>query len=76
MVRPAHPKEAALISELAIRSKAHWGYSAREMQVFETELTLRPDEIEAKNAHVLELDGSIVGFYTLVDSSPGVAELE
>lgn len=39
-VRPARAAEAASLSALAIRSKAHWGYTEAQMKVFRDELTL------------------------------------
>ena len=76
MIRPALPEEAALISALAIRSKAYWGYSPDEMQVFREELTLQPRDVEERSAHVLEEQRAIVGFYTLLPRSRAVVELE
>lgn len=31
VIRPARPEEAARLSEIACRAKAHWGYSAEQM---------------------------------------------
>jgi GNAT superfamily N-acetyltransferase len=75
-IRPALPEEAGVISGVALRSKAHWGYSVGQMAVFGPELTLSPGEIEARRVHVFEEDGRIVGFFTLVARDEGVGELE
>jgi len=75
-IRPAVPEEAEWISALALRSKAHWGYSPEQMSVFSRELTLSPTDIAARRAHVLEENGRIVGFYTLATRAEGDAELE
>jgi len=76
-LRPALPREAERISALAIRSKAHWGYSPEQMQVFSGELTLRPDELVPRNTHVLMEGDALLGFYTLVDDeSDNGPELE
>jgi GNAT superfamily N-acetyltransferase len=74
-IRPANP-EADAISALAIRSKGHWDYTPEQMAVFRTELTLAPDDVVTHRAHVLEEDGRILAFYTLVDAGPHTAELE
>ena len=39
-LRAAKPQDAALLSSLAIRAKAHWAYSADFMASVEAELTL------------------------------------
>lgn len=75
-IRPAAASEAALISSLAIRSKAHWGYGEDRMRVFRDELTLTPDEVVAGDAHVAEVEGVVRGFYTLTRIAAETVELE
>jgi GNAT superfamily N-acetyltransferase len=76
-VRPARAAEAEALSALAISSKAHWGYSAEQMAVFERELTLTGADLAGADAHVLEdPDRGPVGFYTLIPSGPAVLEIQ
>jgi ribosomal protein S18 acetylase RimI-like enzyme len=62
-IRRARPDEAALISDLALRSKAHWGYAAAFIEACRDDLTLTRDEIAATPVFVLESDGRVLGFY-------------
>lgn len=64
-LRPARPGEAALLSELALRSKAHWGYDEAFLDRCRPVLTLRPDEVAARHTVVAEAGGEILGFYTI-----------
>ncbi|HEY0681476.1 MAG TPA: GNAT family N-acetyltransferase [Steroidobacter sp.] len=66
-VRPARPDEARLLSDLALRSKAHWGYSAEFLAAVRNELSYRVEQIESADMSftVLEVDGAPVGFYAL-----------
>ena len=64
-IRPAVPDDADAISALALRSKAHWGYSEAEMAAFAPELALSGAAVLELRAHVAEERGHIVGFYTL-----------
>jgi GNAT superfamily N-acetyltransferase len=75
LVRPARAKEAALLSALAIASKAYWGYSAEQMAVFEGELTLTRADL-AGEAHVLDPGRGPVGFYILVSAGPATLEIQ
>jgi GNAT superfamily N-acetyltransferase len=75
-IRPARPDEAPAISALALRSKGHWPYTPEQMAVFARELTLSPADVAARLTHVLETDGQLAGFYTLLPRPPGEAELE
>ncbi|MGW2547713.1 GNAT family N-acetyltransferase [Kitasatospora sp. NPDC001574] len=69
-IRPARPDEAALLSALALRSKAHWGYDAEFMAACRVDLTLDPERIEADRTAVAEADGRVLGFVTLVGAPP------
>jgi GNAT superfamily N-acetyltransferase len=63
--RRARPEEAGLLSVLARRSKAHWGYDPQFLEACRAELTLSPDFIAGGEVWVLEADSRILGFYSL-----------
>lgn len=77
-VRAAVHSEATAISSLAMRSKAHWGYSDEFMQACREELTYSKSEIESEHYEffVCEAECRIVGFYALKLTGAGDAELE
>lgn len=77
-IRPARTDEAELLSDLARRSKAHWGYTQDQMAIFAGELTLTRAELSRVDAYVLETDAGVEGFYTLrpADRYDATAELE
>ena len=64
-IRRALPDEASLLSDLALRSKAHWGYTPEFLEACREELTLSPDYIAASPVFVLEEGKRPVGFYGL-----------
>lgn len=70
LVRAALADEAAILSELAIRSKAYWGYDKAFMDACRDELTLSPEEITARRVKVAEQTGRVVGFATLEGNPP------
>jgi GNAT superfamily N-acetyltransferase len=65
-IRRAAVVEAASLSELAMRSKALWGYDARFMAMCRDELTVQPAAIESGEVWVAESDGMVVGLLELV----------
>jgi GNAT superfamily N-acetyltransferase len=73
-LRSARPGEAALLSELALRSKGYWGYDQAFLDSCRAELTIRPDEVSGRCIVVAEAAGQILGFYS-VDGHPPVGEL-
>ena len=69
-LRPAASGEAPALSDLALRSKGHWGYDAAFLAACRDELTLRDDELSARRTLVAEVDGRIAGFGTLEGVPP------
>ena len=74
-IRDARPNEASVLSTLAYRSKAHWGYDRAFMESARDELALSPGAIEAHAVFVAEAEGSAVGFVSLDALSPSAVEL-
>ncbi|MFI9152541.1 GNAT family N-acetyltransferase [Streptomyces sp. NPDC053367] len=69
-IRPARDEEARFLSDLALRSKAHWGYDAAFLASCREELTLKAAELASRRTAVAERDGSIVGFTTFEGEPP------
>lgn len=64
-IRPARPEEAKRLSDLAFRSKAHWGYDEGFMAKCRDPLKVSPENIAEGRVFVLEDGGRIRGFYEL-----------
>jgi GNAT superfamily N-acetyltransferase len=54
-----------LLSDLALRSKSHWGYSQEFLEACRAELTLSEGYIASSPVFVLEEGERVVGFYSL-----------
>lgn len=70
LIRPARATEAGILTELALRSKAHWGYDAQFLEACRDELTVAANEVTRRRALVADQDGHIVGFTTLQGEPP------
>lgn len=75
-IRPAQPDEAALLTELALRSKAIWGYDAEFMESARHVLAVTPEKIAGSPFYVLDDGERIAGFYDLRDLGGGLVELD
>lgn len=66
-VRPAAAGEAPFLSDLASRSKAHWGYAPGFIEACRGELTYSAEQILDPQHFfaVAEVAGELVGFYAL-----------
>jgi len=76
-IRAANAEDARHLTELAISSKAYWGYDADFMAACRKELTVTAEALLASLSGVFENAGDVAGFYLLSGSANrDVAELE
>lgn len=72
-VRAAQVSDCQTLSELAVRSKAWWGYSESFLKVCEQELTVKPASIG--HVFVVDVGGVPAGFHATELESERTAEL-
>ncbi|WP_459166093.1 hypothetical protein [Bounagaea algeriensis] len=58
------------MTELAIRSKGYWGYDQAFLEACRDELTLHPEELEARRGVIADSGGEPVGFHSLEGQPP------
>lgn len=66
----AEPEEAGALSELAMASKAHWGYPAHWMEMWRLSLTVEPETIRSEEVFVVRGPDGPQGFYALIGRPP------
>jgi ribosomal protein S18 acetylase RimI-like enzyme len=74
VLRDAPAEDAAALSALAQRSKAHWGYDEEFLRRARPELTVTAEDVEQFVVRVAERDGALLGF-SAVDLDGTPAEL-
>lgn len=78
MIRPAQAIDAAALTDLAIRSKAVWGYTSEFMDSCRAEMAVQPASINTAHSQhwLIEHQGAIAGFYVLECLDGGEGELD
>ena len=69
-LRAARPEEARLLSELAQRSKASWGYDDAFLDAVREQLTFTAEDFDTGHIFVLVVDGVVTGLYRLGGEPP------
>lgn len=69
-IRRARLGEAGSLSELALRSKAHWGYSAEFLDMVRELLTFTERDLVDDLVYVLEQGREPVGVYRVIGNQP------
>ena len=72
----ATPDDAATLSDIAWRSKQHWGYSPEQMAGWREALTISEDMIRQHDVYLLHVDDKPMGMYMLWQKAEGHLELE
>ena len=72
-IRAAAPAESRFLSDLAMRSKAHWGYSRDFLEACRGPLTVTEAFVRECAVFVLEHERRIAGFYGLLKQGQDVA---
>ena len=65
MIVSAKPSDANVLTEIALESKAYWGYTAKEIENWREDLTILPETFESWRGSKFILDEEIAGFYLL-----------
>ena len=66
-IRPAQPRDAATLTQIALAAKAYWGYPRRWMDLWKPQLTFSPEYFGVHESWVAEIDRAPIGFYTLLE---------
>jgi N-acetylglutamate synthase-like GNAT family acetyltransferase len=67
-IRAANANDAPILSELSVRSKAHWGYDAAFIESCREDLRISTEDISTSIVRVHEDAGRINGYYQLRSS--------
>jgi GNAT superfamily N-acetyltransferase len=67
MIRSAKRSEAGILTKISIESKGHWGYPKAFFDLWTDELTISSDDIQNNDVFVVEKEGAIVGYYSIVE---------
>ncbi len=76
MISQAQPQHASVISALAQRSKAHWGYDEAFMKQVKAELTYCAADIKQNPTFVAKQGSNLLGFYQLIHVNDQTIELD
>ena len=67
--RPAQLDDIEQLNAIAFRSKAYWGYSDEQMEVWRADLAISPEWVVRKLVHIALLDSEVVGFFVVADNA-------
>ena len=63
MIIPAKSSDATMLTEIALESKAHWGYTAAQLESWRDDLTILPKTFDSWRGSKFMSENEIAGFY-------------
>ena len=75
-IRRARGWDASVLSELAMRSKGHWGYDAAFLAACRGDLALSPEDIATSAVYISDVDGRPEGYYRLLPLDESAVDLD
>jgi GNAT superfamily N-acetyltransferase len=75
-IRRARPEESRLLTELAVRSKAYWGYDDSFLERARKELEFQAGKfLPDFHVYILEAQGEPLGYFSLISVDSNTVEL-
>lgn len=65
MIIPAISSDATMLTEIALESKAHWGYTVAQLESWRDDLTILPETFNSWRGSKFMFENEIGGFYLL-----------
>ncbi|MCG1036207.1 GNAT family N-acetyltransferase [Polaribacter sargassicola] len=76
MIVKAVISDAENLTDIALKSKAYWGYSSELIEGWRSDLTVTPKTIQTCNVYKILADKMAVGFYVLNNPKDDLIKLE
>ncbi len=73
---PALNSDHQILSHITQQSKAHWGYSPKQMDKWRDELTISSQYIEQNEVYKLIINQQIIAYYAYIVLDKNVVELD
>jgi GNAT superfamily N-acetyltransferase len=66
----------AVLTAITKLSKAHWGYSPKQLQEWDTLLTITPEYIDRNETFKLVVDNETIGYYAIIKINAETVKLD
>ena len=75
-IKKAIPNDHKILTEITKKSKAYWGYSEEQIEIWSEFLTVTKEYIETKSVYNLVIDDEIIGYYSFFHESENSIKLD
>lgn len=76
IIQKANPDDHKILTEITKKSKAYWGYSDEQIEIWSEFLTVTKEYIETKSVYNLIIEDKIIGYYSFFHESENTIKLD
>lgn len=76
IIKKANPHDHKILTEITKKSKAHWGYSEEQIEIWSEFLRVSKEYVETKSVYNLIVEDKIVGYYSFFHESENTIKLD
>lgn len=75
-IEKAQNIDSKYLTELTLRSKAHWGYSSEQITKWKKDLTIYTDYIDQNEVYKLMNKNQLIGYYSYIEVKENTVKLD
>ena len=75
-IERAHSNDSEVLTAITKASKAHWGYSDTQIELWSEQLTITKPYIETNPVYKLVIDDKIAGYYSFYNEDEQTVKLD
>lgn len=76
ILEKAIPNDHEILTIITKKSKAYWGYSEEQIEVWSNSLTVTENYIETKSVYKVSVENQIVAYYSFFDEDEETVKLD
>lgn len=75
-IEKASINDYEILTQITKKSKAHWGYSNEQIEIWSPYLTVSKEYIKTNSVYNLQIEDMIVGYYSFFHESENIIKLD
>lgn len=75
-IEKASINDCEILTQITKKSKAHWGYSNEQIEIWSPYLTVSKEYIKTNSVYNLQIEDRIVGYYSFFHESENIIKLD
>ncbi|HVJ49439.1 GNAT family N-acetyltransferase, partial [Desulfitobacterium sp.] len=67
IIKRANEEDSTELTSISFAAKRYWNYPDEYFEIWKNELTITPDYLNQNTVYVAQVDGKVIGFFSIVE---------